>query len=124
MAKVTLIILASLMLTGCGVFKTRIETDTKEVLIPVISCPAPPVVGRPELPIQTMTPEQKQSDGEVVKHYKATVKALLDYSEALEAVVDHYDGINKMTEDVRTQLEKKKAEIDKADIDKLTTPVP
>jgi hypothetical protein len=121
MEKLTLIVLTSLMLTGCGVFKTRIVTDTKEVLIPVVSCPKPPDVERPELPIHTITPELKASDGEVVKHYKATVLSLMDYSEDLEKIVDHYTGVNKMTEDVRAEIEKAIA-AKKAEIDKLAPP--
>jgi len=99
-------IAAVLLLMGCAGNETiDINTDVKELKVDVLYCPAPHEVARPELPIHQMTPEQKKNDGEVAKHYKATIKTLMGYSKELEKVVDKQKEIN-------TEYEKKKKELD------------
>ena len=116
MVKNTLvIIIAVFFVSGCGIFKTQIKTETQTVYVPVMYCPVPPQELRPDLPIHLMSAEQAASDGELVKHYKATTKTLIDYSERLEDIIYHYSTINALTDETRTEIVKKLEEA-KADI--------
>jgi len=92
-------------LVGCGGQNVKITTKTKKVYVDVLYCPAPPVVTRPELPIHNMTAEQMQQDGEVAKHYKATVNSLLGYSKELEKIVNNQKEINRAYVDKKKELE-------------------
>jgi len=94
----------TLLLVGCGK-EVSIITETQDRYVNVLYCPAPPEISRPELPIQHMTTEQEASDGEVAKHYKATVKTLIGYSKELEKVIDNQKKINKAYIDKKKELE-------------------
>jgi hypothetical protein len=97
--------MCSLVLVGCGCKEKTIKTEVQKQYVDVLYCPAPPEINRPALPIHTMTPDQKKSDGEVVKHYKATVKTLQGYAVELETIVDKQKEINKAYEDKKKELE-------------------
>lgn len=84
-----------LLLTGCGADPIKFTTEVKETFVPILYSPKAPIIKRPELAIHNMTAEQVKKDGEVAKHYKATVKALMGYSEELKKALDNYDKINK-----------------------------
>jgi hypothetical protein len=97
--------MASLVLVGCSCKEDTIKCEVQTQYVEVLSCPAPPEIERPILPIHTMSPEKAESDGEVVKHWKGTVKTLMDYSKELETVVDKQKEINKAYEDRKKELE-------------------
>lgn len=101
-----LILITVLTLSGCGVLKTKpnITTDVKPIAVPIVYSPAPPVVARPELPHQTITPEKLKIDGEVVKSYAASIQALLGYSEQLEAIIAQYGTIHDAYAEKAAQL--------------------
>ena len=88
--------------SGCSTFFVK---GTKVQYVPILYCPDPPTVVRPELPIHKMTPVQKQNAGEVVKHYKATVRSLMGYSEDLESIIRYYNEADKEYEELRLKLE-------------------
>ena len=92
------------LLVGCG-GQIRIRSEVQEVQVPLLYCPAPPVISRPDLPIQNMTPEQLANSGELVKHYRATVRALLGYSGELETALGSYDTTNKAYEELRKKFQ-------------------
>lgn len=98
-------LVASVALSGCSLFSPKIKTDVQKVLIPVVSIPMPPEMERPELPIDNMSQEQIDSDGEVVKHYKATVKVLQNYINELELVIENYRVQSKNAEVIRKEVE-------------------
>ena len=52
-----------------------------------------------------MTEQQRAQDGEIAKHWKATVEALIGYIEELEAIVNNQREINKAYEDKKKELE-------------------
>ncbi len=87
-AAVTLIMFITV---GCGGKQIRIRSEVQEVQVPLLYCPAPPVISEPSLPIHNMTPDQLSDDGEVVKHYKATVKTLIGYIDELEKGLESYN---------------------------------
>lgn len=87
--------------TGCA---WRVRTEVQEVYVPIVHCPAPPVIERPELPIHNMTPEQQKHPGEVVKHYKATVKDLQGYAQQLERILEEYDKGSELYENMENEL--------------------
>ncbi len=108
MVKIIVIPILCSLTTGCSWFckdTIDINTDVKEQFVEVMYCPAPADVARPDLPLQSMTPEQEASDGEVAKHWKATLKALLGYTKELETVVDNQKEINKAYEDKKLEME-------------------
>jgi hypothetical protein len=90
------------MLVGCG--SDRIKTEVQEVLVPIVYCPAPPVIERPTLSIHKMNARQTNHPGEVVKHYKATVKELQGYSIQLERVIEQYGETSKSYEEIKQEL--------------------
>jgi len=98
----------SLVLIGCfGRETIDINTHVIEQKVEILYCPAPPEITRPELPIHQMTPVQEQNDGEVVKHWKATVLLLMGYTKELETIVDKQKEINKVYEDKKKADEEK-----------------
>ena len=97
-----IVLLLALTMSGCSKFFVK---DTQVQYVPVLYCPAPPEVSRPELPIHQMTPAQAKNPGEVVKHYKATVRALMGYSESLEYIIKFYSDSDKEYEELRKKLE-------------------
>lgn len=100
--KIIPLLLVLLFTTGCSKFFVK---DTQVQYVPILYCPDPPTVTRPELPIHNMTPEQAKNPGEVVKHYKATVRSLMGYSEDLEFIIRYYNEADKEYEDLRLELE-------------------
>jgi hypothetical protein len=84
-----LIILMCVLLVGCAT--TTPEIQIKEVMVPQLYCPVPPEISKPDLPINTIT--ETDDIGDVVIKYKATVKALIDYSESLESIILTYKNI-------------------------------
>ena len=97
--------MSSLVLVGCSCKEDTIRTEVQKQYVDVLYCPAPPEISRPVLPIHTITPEEKQNDGEIAKHYKATVKTLQGYAIELESIVDKQKEINKAYEDKKKELE-------------------
>ena len=106
MVKTLTILFAGLLLIGCA-DTVRVRTDVQEVFVPVLYCPAPPEISRPPLPIHDMTDEQEKKDGEVVKHYKATVKILQGYSKELETALDEYKNTSEAYKELEANLIKK-----------------
>lgn len=105
MDRIILSLLIILTISGCGKSIT-VKTEVQESLVEVWYSPAPPMIPRPELPIQNMTDEELQQDGMVVKYYKATVLTLIGYSEELQAALNKYDDINKKYNAEREKIEK------------------
>ena len=94
------------MLGGCSMDPVKVTTSTIEVKVPLLYCPAPPVIIRPVLPIHTMTPEQRSDDGEVAKHYKATIRTLIDHTKNHETALKEYENINISYDDLSKQVQK------------------
>lgn len=92
-----------LILSGCSTTQ-HLTTKTVPVGVPLLYSPAPAKIDRPELPHLTMTPEQLSSDGEVVKHYAASLQALLGYSEQLEKQLSLYQDIHDAYAEQRAKL--------------------
>jgi len=109
MAKGWLIILIlTLGLYGCGTQAIKTETETVEVVRPILYCPHVDMkkVDRPtSLPIDHITKDT--SDGEVAKLYKATIKVLVDYTNRLELILQEYNSFNKSYEELTEELKQK-----------------
>lgn len=80
-----LILFVTLGLTGC------FHHATKEVYIPVISCPAPPEFNRP-----TLLAEPNMSSGEFAKALHADFEAIKSYAESMEQTIDLYKELSKI----------------------------
>lgn len=97
MNKIILIII--LLLVGCTNQPIRVKTETQQVKVPILYCPAPPIIEKPLLPIHQMNEQQKNNQGEVAKHYAATIKMLFGYIKQLELALQLYDQANKDYDD-------------------------
>lgn len=100
--KVVFVCVVAIMITACA--PLRKETEVQDVNKPILYCPAPDKVERPELAIHTIS--QDDSQGVVVKKYKATVKQLLDYSRQLESQLQKYNKTNEAYEELREDFNK------------------
>lgn len=105
MHKLIAIAVVILLLSSCATKGIRIKTETQVVYAPILYCPAPPQIDRPQLPIHHMTPEQLLNSGEVVKHYKASLQTLLGYTKELERTLETYDETNKAYDELRKKFE-------------------
>lgn len=99
---VTIILLG--ILTGCSSMES-INTQTVTQKVPILYCPRPISVERPDLPINNMTDSQKRNIGELAKYYKASVKVLLGYSSELEEIIKQYDTVNTSYDQLRDELD-------------------
>jgi hypothetical protein len=94
MARIIFLIVAIILVTGCG--QKRLETEYEFVDKPVLVCPTPqelnggkPVPYRPELEIHSL--KDGASAGEVARAYEITIKQLQGYSEVLHKLLSSYD---------------------------------
>lgn len=82
----------ALLLTGCAFDQ---QVVYKNVEVPVLYCPMPPDIVRPELPIGDLKPEDEKDPGLVGQKYKATVKMLEDHIKQLEEILQKYKDASK-----------------------------
>lgn len=94
-----------LLLSGCAGKQIRIRSEVQEVQVPLLYCPAPAEMTQPLLPIHQMTPDQLADEGEVAKHYKATVRVLLGYIGELETSLKSYDATNEAYDELRKKFQ-------------------
>jgi len=96
MVKFASIILVSTLLSACSSTVPKVETQI--VSVPTLYCPPPPEDHRPSLPINTIG---KDDDiGTAAVKYKATVRALLDYAERQEKIIEMYKTLSEISKDV------------------------
>jgi len=107
MVKTITSMLLVLLLVGCAGKQVRLKTEVQEKHIPVLYCPAPPKVVRPELAIDKLTPEMMKNPGEVVKHYKATIIQLQGLTVELETILKQYDENNEAYDELERQFKEK-----------------
>jgi len=83
MATVRSALVVAALLAGCA------APDPRIVEIPVAAeVPEPPVIERPRLPLEDLTPDAKPD--EVMRSYRATVEVLMQYARDLETALDAY----------------------------------
>lgn len=104
MVRVLTILLALGLLSGCALTQERVRVEYRDVVKPVLTCPAPPTITRPHLPIDDLTEEDKKNPDKVAKAYKATVKVLQGYGIQLETALKKYDDISKKYEALRSRV--------------------
>jgi len=95
-----LLIFCILFLSGCSVFKAKVEYV--EVSYPILVCPAPPKMEMPSLYISKLTKADYKNYGKISKYYDITIEQLVSYIKSLEMVIDRYDK----TSDEYKKLEK------------------
>lgn len=105
MRNILIALVAVMFISGCAGKQIRIRSEVQEVQVPLLYCPAPADLQQPPLPIHQMTPEQRADAGEVVKHYKATVRVLLGYIEELETSLESYDSANEAYDELRKKFQ-------------------
>lgn len=95
--KVLIILLLSIALTGCGLFSR--QDNFRDVPIPIYQVPAPPQIDKPELPIHSLTFSDTMDVQKVIRAYVVSTRLLLNYSEALQEIVDTYARLAQKTQD-------------------------
>lgn len=85
-------------------FSQKVVTETIEVKVPLLYCPAPPKIVKPELPILQMTDEQAAIDGEIAKHYKATIRVLIQYAKDQKMALDEYENISSSYDKLKKEI--------------------
>lgn len=111
-------ILIIFLLSGCSMMP-RIKTETVEIKTPILHCPMPPagVLERPQLPIDSIKPGDEIDPGGVVQKYKASVRALQNYSIILENTVRQYESYSKDYKQLEAELQRfMKTEEDKEEL--------
>lgn len=89
-----------LVLTACA-GQTKIE----QVQVPVLVCPKPPEVARPDLEIYKLTKEDMNDPGKVAQAVKITLVQLQSYGILLETVIETYKNTSAAYDDLRQELE-------------------
>lgn len=103
-----LLICIPLFLNGCSLFQERVEFEFVEVWYPMLVCPAPPVVERPDLYISKLTEMDRTDYGKIAQYYEVTLEQLITYIDSLELVIDSYDKTSKEYEKIKEDFEKTK----------------
>lgn len=104
-SKITILLFA-LFVVGCGSNPVKKETEVQQVNKPILYCPAPQNIERPQLATETIKAED--SSGEIAKKYKAAVRQLLDYSKQLESQLNRYDQTNEAYQQLRQEFKEQK----------------
>lgn len=86
------ILLISIFLVGCAT-----KTEYVRYPIPVPQVPAPPTLERPSLPIHNLTMSDLQNPELVLQSYVISVRLLINYSEANEAILRTYTRLAERT---------------------------
>lgn len=89
MIKYGLIALLLLPIAGCKTVEYR------DVYKPVLYCPAPPQVNKPELKIDQLTDEDKRDPGKVAKYIAASIVQLEQHIIKLEEILSEYKRISE-----------------------------
>lgn len=100
MVKIISSIVIVILLSGCSTLMPT-KTEIKEVKTPVLVCPEPPAISKPNLLIDQLTEEDKNDPGKVAQFYKGTVKQLTEYVKELEAIIEQYDKTSKKYDELR-----------------------
>lgn len=87
-----IMIISIILISGCA---TQQTVEFVEVAKPILTCPPPPGLERPDLALSTIQPGNTSTPGEVVKRYKATIIQLQKYAEELEIIVERYEEVSK-----------------------------
>lgn len=101
---ILLLLVGSILLVGCSNKPIKVKTEVQESFVPLLYCPKPSVPSHPTLPIHNMTAEQMAKDGEVVKHYKATIKLLQGHIGVLELQLKQYNMSNEAYDKLKSEL--------------------
>ncbi len=87
--KWTVILIFMLVATGCATICPPCKPAKPVTIhIPLVTCPPPPELVRPELPIDALKPGA--APAEVMRAYVSTTVMLMGYVSELETVVDAY----------------------------------
>lgn len=92
-------------MAGCASQSVKpLTTVCEKEYVSVLDVPAPPVLVRPDFPLDTITAEQLASDGELAKYMTASVVTLEDYTIILEKVIADYQKKHDEAEAMRKEI--------------------
>jgi hypothetical protein len=102
-----IIIIIFLFLGGCSTGQTKID----EVQVPILVCPMPPKVSRPELEIYKLSEKDLNDPGKVAQAIKVTLVQLQSYSIILETIIETYKNTSEGYDALRQELDLRFPEI-------------
>jgi len=88
---IALVFISLLLLTACGRETIRYESYP----LPVYVVPPPPEINRPHLPIYDLSIQDVQDTPKVLRAYVVSVRLLLNYAEAKEAIASTYKSLSE-----------------------------
>ena len=94
--KILTLCAAFMLLSGCAMKAP--ELQVVPVYTPVPTVIKLPVLERPQLAIHTLTDEQQQQDGEVVKAVIASMIQLINYAQSLEKIIESVNNMDQSEE--------------------------
>lgn len=101
MARRTIIVIFSFFLISCESIPTKVE----QVQVPVLICPKPPDIEKPDLEIYKLTEEDRKDPGKVAQAIKITLIQLQSYGVLLETIVKTYKNTSEEYDKLRQELE-------------------
>lgn len=99
-----ILVACSLLLSSCSLFTPKIEYV--KVAYPILECPAPPVLNRPQLYINMLA--DGDNIGKVAQYYNITLEQLVTYINTLELVIDRYSKTSESYIRLKSEMESMK----------------
>jgi hypothetical protein len=88
MVKISVILLTAFLIGCC---EPIVRTEIVEVMIPVkAQCPKPDPITKPQLPVNSLTQEDKNNHEKIAKQYAASIAVCMSYAEEQEEVLNSY----------------------------------
>jgi hypothetical protein len=109
--KIKTLIITILFASLFGCASAPEHVVTKPVAVPLVVCPAPPIVEAPRLMIDELTDQDSQNPDKIAKAYKGSVIQLKAYAEQLAKIVEQYGKTSQQYLELRKQLLQKYPEL-------------
>jgi len=91
-----------LLMSGCSWLPTN--TEYVKVSYPIMICPAPPEVKKPDLYINKLTQADSKDYGKVAQYYDITLQQLTSYIDQLEMVIDQYNKTSEAYQQMENEV--------------------
>ena len=89
-------------MSGCSWLPTN--TEYVKVSYPIMICPAPPEVKKPDLYINKLTQADSKDYGKVAQYYDITLQQLTSYIDQLEMVIDQYNKTSEAYQQMENEV--------------------
>jgi hypothetical protein len=90
-------------LSGCSLFQSK--TEYVKVSYPVLICPEPPLVERPNLFINELTMDDRENYKKVAQYYDITLQQLTHHISVLETILERYNKTSVEYKKIQDEFE-------------------